>query len=334
MAITAKDLQTKPLTRLLAPKSLKEMVLLPRVYDLIKDGIHNNFLFYGPPGLGKSTLARVISDNHTMLYVNASLDGNMENLRTRLTEFATENSIVFDKSPVKVIYMDEFDGASPNFYDAFRGFTEQFQNVFFIATANKFHKLAKHEYILSRFECVNMAPTSGEEKELLYGKYTSRFKLVSKQLGITYTGDDVIDYVCKHKFPDFRGIYKFIQRIYKTTPKGTAVDMTMVAGAIYEFSELYKLILNPDTQPEKFHEHLLINYADRSQEVIEALDVPFVHYVVEKAPEYVNILGDVVIQNAEHQHKFFTCLDQTTVMKSLCFVINKMIKTQSIKVKA
>lgn len=330
MAITAADLQTKPLTRLLAPKTLKEVILLPRISKLVEMGIHTNMLFYGPPGIGKSTLARVISDNYVVKYVNASLDGSMDSLRTTLTDFAMENAIVMDKNPQKVLFLDEFDGASTNFYDAFRGFTEQYPNVLYIATANKFHKLSKHEYILSRFECVNCEPVDSEEREWLYQKYTSRFKQISKGVGLAYADDEVINYVCKRKFPDFREIYKFIQRMYKTTDKGVVINMPMVAGAIYEFMDLYKMIIDPKTEPEKFHEHLLINYADKSQDIIESLDEGFVDFIIENAPQYNNLIGDFVIANAEHQHKFFTCLDQTTVMKSLCFTLNRFIKKTNI----
>lgn len=325
MAITAQDLQHKPLTQILAPKKMDEVIVLPRIKKLLEKGLYGNILFYGPPGVGKSTMSRLLSDNMIVKYINASLNGNIETLRNELTTFASETAIAIESINQKVLWLDEFDGASASFYDAIRGFTEQYPKIFFIATANKFYKLQKYDYIESRFECVNCAPENQEEKDWLMSRYKSRFKSISKGVGLTFENEDVVNYVCEAKFPDFRGIYKFIQNKFKVQERGQAITMHDVVNAVYEFNDLYSMILG-DTPPEKFHEYLVINFADKVDDVIMSLDQNFVKYLMEKASHLNMAIPEIIMENAKHQHWFITAMDQTTVMKSLCFTLNQIVK--------
>lgn len=331
MSITREQLLSTPLTKLLAPKSIDQIILLPRVMKLVEAGIHNNFLFYGPPGTGKSTLAKILADKYVTMYVNASIDGSIDNLRNNITKFAIENPVVIDKLPTKVLYLDEIDGASSQFFDAFRGVTEMYPDMRVVATANKFYKLQKYEYILSRFECINFNPESHEEREWSMNKYRSKFKQISKALALNFESDEIIDYVVKKKYPDYREIYKFLQKMFKTVAKGAIIDMELISGQVYEFADLYQIVLNKDTRPEQLHEYLMINYSDKCNEVVESLDRGLISYIMEKEPQYTNIIGNISILNADHQHKMSFCMDQTTVMRSLAFNISLLIKKQNLQ---
>ena len=82
----------KPLADFLRPESLEDMVgqhhLLDKgtVFRKSIDSNHiTNMVFYGPPGVGKTTLANIIAKNsHLSLYKlngpNASIDDCIENL--------------------------------------------------------------------------------------------------------------------------------------------------------------------------------------------------------------------------------------------------------------
>jgi phosphoribosylpyrophosphate synthetase len=143
---------------------------------------------------------------------------------------------------------------------------------------------------------------------------------------LKFESKEVEDYICKTKYPDFRGIYKFIQSAYKTHGSTKVITMEMVANTIFEFADLYKMILDAGTTADNFHEYLMTNYSDKTDDVILSLDANFVNYVRDTAPHLMNALPEFIIENARHQHMFVTALDQTTVMKSLCFILNSIVK--------
>ena len=132
------------------PKQLKDLVL-PEKYVLdfskyIERNAIPNLLFYGPPGGGKTTLARIIcskqgilhkkSDN--LLFVNGSAQS------TRKIGYVEKVIEPFLKYPpaggdkIKVVLIDESDNMTPDAYRSLRGIIEKFLDSYgrFIFTCN------------------------------------------------------------------------------------------------------------------------------------------------------------------------------------------------------
>ena len=67
---------------------MDQMILPTRIKDLVKSGeIHQNILFYGPPGLGKTSLAKVLCgynqetgnyEKYPTLYINVSDESSVD----------------------------------------------------------------------------------------------------------------------------------------------------------------------------------------------------------------------------------------------------------------
>ena len=53
------------LARKWRPKNLDDLILLPRIQNHFKDGVNQNFIFYGHYGTGKTSLARILIGKYT-----------------------------------------------------------------------------------------------------------------------------------------------------------------------------------------------------------------------------------------------------------------------------
>ena len=67
------------------PKNLDQMILPTRIEKLVESGeLHQNILFYGPPGLGKTSLAKVLTEKYPTLYINVSDETGVDVIREKI----------------------------------------------------------------------------------------------------------------------------------------------------------------------------------------------------------------------------------------------------------
>lgn len=109
-----------------------------QVQGWIDDKNIPHLLLSGPPGTGKTTLAKVLCnelgvEKADFMFINASHETGVENLRTKVSSFC--QTMPF--GDFKVILLDEADYLSPGAQAVLRGMMEQYAGVArFILTCN------------------------------------------------------------------------------------------------------------------------------------------------------------------------------------------------------
>ena len=87
------------------PKSIEDIVLLPRIRKNFENGINGNYIFYGHYGTGKTSLARILIGKYTkdkpFLELNSSLFTSIDVLRTQIEDFCKYTPMMDTDSDIK-----------------------------------------------------------------------------------------------------------------------------------------------------------------------------------------------------------------------------------------
>jgi len=215
-----------------------------------------HLLLYGVAGTGKTTLAKIIVNNIDCdcLYINASDENNVDNVRTKIKNFAS--SIGFRS--LKVVILDEADFLTPNAQAALRNLMETFsKHCRFILTCNYVERII--DPIQSRCQPYKIVPPSRKDvaKQMVH---------ILDSEDVSYKLDDVALLV-NAGYPDIRRVINsaqrqvvdgklkvdvnsVIQNDYKVklleslTPNTTmtSIRQLLADNSVSDYNELYKLL--------------------------------------------------------------------------------------------
>ena len=297
------------------------MILPPRIRVLFEDkGLNQNVLLAGSPGCGKTTLAKILARDLPHMFINVSDESSVDTIRNKINDFCSNISVLDGKSSKKVVILDEFDGASDQFYKALRGTIEKFAgNTRFVATCNYINKVP--DAIQSRFEVINFDPSTSEEEEILKTEWRSRVRLILGKLGITID-DDSLSAFEKSYFPDFRSA---LNRIQSWSIEGvTQLDLAKVKEANWSYEDLYKMLMT-SKDPVNNYQVLVGQYSTKVDDVMISLGGEFIDWIVKNHPDKAKIIPATIVLVASHQAQRTAVIDPVVSLLSLFFQIQKLI---------
>ena len=197
--------------------------------EFVEKGEIPNLLLAGPPGIGKTTIAKALCNElgADFYVINGSDEGRfLDTVRNQAKNFASTVSLT-GSSKHKVIIIDEADNTGNDVQLLLRANIEAFyNNCRFIFTCNYKNKII--EPLHSRCAVIDFT-IKGKQKAQLAGSFFKRLQNILDAESIEYDQKVVAELVSKH-FPDFRRVLNECQR-YCT---GGKID----AGILASFSDI------------------------------------------------------------------------------------------------
>lgn len=283
------NLENLLITEKYRPKKLEDMILPDRIKSIFKNGITDNYIFYGHFGTGKTSLARILigtySKDKAFLELNSSYFTSIEVLRNEVDNFCRTVPMFETTDDIKYVFLDEFDRVSAQFQDAFKAFVEKYnKNVRFILNTNHFDKIYKG--IKSRFIPVNFDTLNKEEEKSIkinIYKYIQENVLISENSSIEK--EDLIFLINKN-FPDIRSIIKSVGNFIKTGEKNLTLSVDNKTKL-----ELYNLLYKKGLSYIEAYNFVLEKFgSDNIGDMFKMLGLDFTNWVIENKPEDVNKL--------------------------------------------
>ena len=293
------------------PDTLEGYVGNEYILEKVKIYIQNedvpHLLLYGQAGTGKTTLAKIITNqiDCDLMYINASDENSVDAVRDKIRGFAS--SLGFRKW--KVIILDEADYLTPNAQAALRNLMETFSaSTRFILTCNFVEKVI--DPIQSR--CQTFAITPPSKKDV-----AKRLNDILTTEGIEFEMSDLAVLV-NSGYPDIRRVLNAAQR--QVINGKLVIDKQSTLEANYTEKVVQELMSNNDAKTKFTNVRQII--ADSGVKSFE----PLYRTLYDRVDDYgKGKVGQTILNIADGQYKDAMVVDkEINVMAMMLNIITSI----------
>lgn len=219
-------LLNQPLPERLRPKSLDDFVgqdhLLGKgavLRQMIESGNLSSFILWGPPGVGKTTLARIIANTlETPFYTISAISAGVKDVR-EIIEKSKSNSL-FNKKK-SVLFIDEIHRFSKNQQDALLGAVEN-GSIILIGATTENPSFEVITPLLSRCQVYVFKSLDISYLEILLKRAIKEDKFLSQRTFIIKEKESLF----RFSGGDARKLLNILEIIYNNVPRNEIIEIT------------------------------------------------------------------------------------------------------------
>ncbi len=215
-----------PLAERMRPRSLNDYVGQSHlvgekgvIREMVSRGAISSFILWGPPGVGKTTLARIVANElNRPFYTLSAISSGVKDVREVIDKAKGQK---YFNSPPPILFIDEIHRFSKSQQDSLLGAVEQ--GVFtLIGATTENPSFEMITPLLSRCQVYILKPLSDSELETLYHRATTtdselkryNFKLIEKEALLRFSSGDA------------RKLYNIIELLVSTQSYDNEVKIT------------------------------------------------------------------------------------------------------------
>ena len=197
------------LSELLRPRYITELNLPPDISSSLermeKSGSVMNLLFYGEPGIGKTSAARILTKDADVYEINGSFNNGDKTMLRTIEHFASTMSLSLQP---KICFIDEADYLTKEVQAGLRFTIEKFSaTTRFILTANDYKKVTPALRSRCAPICFDVAL---KDRALVVEKMTARYERRLSEVGYEFDPIRLREIVSIY-FPDLRNVANQLQ---------------------------------------------------------------------------------------------------------------------------